>query len=136
MKTIITYYSYTGHSKNFAEILAKQEGADILELKDSKPLSKFKAYILGSFAAMCRKPAKLQPHDVNLAEYDKIIIAMPIWAGHPAPAMNNIINSLPGGKEIELIMTSAAGNSPSREKTIALIEVKSCTVTKYEDMKL
>jgi hypothetical protein len=61
---------------------------------------------------------------------------MPIWAGYPAPPMNNIINALPSGKEIEAVMTSGSGNSGgSAEKTKKLITDKGCKVNKYLDIK-
>jgi hypothetical protein len=142
MSTIVIYYSYTGNTKKYAEDLANEcdslcgENADILELQYAKPLSKPKAYALGSFAAMRRKCAELKPLGCDLAKYDKIIIAMPIWASHPAPPINNVIAALPSGKDVELIMISASGNSGNADKTKALIEAKGCTVTKYADVKM
>jgi flavodoxin len=136
MKTLVIYYSYTGKTKRIAEDLAKKESADLIEVKEKKPRSKFNAYVFGSFAARGQKQAELQPFSSDFSAYDKIIIAMPIWAGYPAPAMNTIISLLPKDKKIELIMTSGSGSSQSTsEKTKALIEAKGCTVIKYEDIK-
>lgn len=136
MKTLVIYYSYTGKTKKIAEGLAKKESADMIEVKEKKTRSKFSAYVFGSLAARGQKQTALQPFDADFSAYDKIIIAMPIWAGYPAPAMNNIISLLPKGKKIELIMTYGSGNSKSTsEKTKALIEAKGCDIVKYEDIK-
>jgi Flavodoxins len=136
MKTLVIYYSYTGNAKKIAEDLAKKESADILEVKEKNTRSKFNAYVFGSFAAMRQKQVQLQPFNSDFSKYDKLIIVMPIWAGHPAPAMSNIINLLPKNKKIALIMTSGSGNSKgSSEKTKALIKAKGCNVIKYEDRK-
>ena len=136
MSTLVIYYSYSGHTKNIAENMAKADGFDVLEVKEIAKRSKLGTYFFGSFAAMRQKAVELQPFDTDFSSYDKIVIAMPIWAGHPAPAINSIIDMLPTGKEIELIMVSGSGNSSgSEEKTKALIEAKGCSVVKYQDIK-
>ena len=136
MKTLVVFYSYTGKTKVIAENRAKEEKADILELKEKKPRSKFNAYFSGSIAARKQRLSELQDFSADFSKYDKIIIAMPIWAGYPAPAINNIIYILPYGKEIELIMTSGSGSSKgSCNKTKALIEAKGCKVINYTDIK-
>ena len=108
MKTLIIYYSYTGKTRAIAEELAKKESADIVEVKEKKTRSKFNAYVFGCFAAMRQKKADLEPFNIDFSVYKKIIIAMPIWAGSPAPPFNNIIELLPNDKTIELIMTSGS----------------------------
>ena len=136
MKTLVVYYSYTGKTRLVAERRAKEVAADILELKEKTRRSKFNAYFFGCIAARKQKLAELQDFTTDLPSYNKIIIAMPIWAGYPAPAINNIINSLPPGKEIELIMTSGSGNSKgSRNKIKTMIEAKECRVVSYTDLK-
>ena len=136
MKTLVIYYSYTGRTKTLAAEIAKQESADLIEVCERKRRSVPSAYVLGSFAAMRRKEAKLQPFACDFSAYDKIIIAMPIWAGYPSPPMNNILHALPGGKNVELVMTSGSGSSiRSAEKTKTLIADKGCTLTGYRDVK-
>ena len=136
MKTLVIFYSYSGNTLIQAEKIAKQESADIIRLRDIKPRSVIVTYSAGSFAAMKRKEAKLAEFNTDFSHYDKIIIAMPIWAGHPAPAINNVIACLPEGKEVELIMTSGSGNSArTAEKTKELITAKGCRVTNYTDIK-
>lgn len=136
MKTLVIWYSYTGKTKQIAEDLAKKESADLVEVKEKKSRSKFNAYVFGSLAARGRKPADLQDFTCNFSHYEKIIVAMPIWAGYPAPPMNNIISLLPRGKAVELMMTSGSGSSKgTSEETKSLIVAKGCSVTKYEDIK-
>lgn len=65
-----------------------------------------------------------------------MIVAVPIWAGFPSTPFNNILELLPEGKEIELILTSGSGNSKgSKEKTISLAKQKNIKVIKYTDVK-
>ena len=136
MKTLLLYYSFTGNTRRFAEKLASETGAELFALKDAKPLSKLRAFTSGVVAAMRQKPANLHPFSANLPAYDKIIIAMPIWAGHPAPPIHNILAQLPAGKEVELYMLSGSGHSGgSAEKIKALVTANGCTVTGYHDIK-
>ena len=136
MKALVIYYSYSGKTKAVAEMQAGKESADLIEVKETTVRSKFKAYSLGCIAAVQRKQVDLQPFDSDFSTYDKIIIAMPIWAGHPAPAINRIISMLPKGKMVELIMTSRTGNSRKSEAgTKALIEARGCSVVSYRDVK-
>lgn len=136
MKTLIIYYSYTEKTKKLAEALAKTEGADIIEVKYQKRPSKVCAYVKGSFAARKQKQADLQPFQADFAAYDKIIIAAPVWAQYPAPAFNNIMAALPGGKKVEIIMTSGSGNSGNTRKLAeaALVE-KGCELIGFKDIK-
>ena len=137
MKTLVIFYSYSGNTLIQAERIAKQESADVIRLRDAKSRSVFATYSAGSFAAMRRKEAKLAGFNTDFSPYDKIVIAMPIWAGHPAPAINNVIACLPEGKEVELIMTSGSGSSAgTAEKTKELIVAKGCRVTSYVDIKV
>jgi len=136
MKTLVIYYSYTGKTKKLAEETAKKENADIIEVKEKKKPSKVKAYVLGSFAARGQKEANLLPYDCDFSAYDKIIIAIPIWAAFPAPPFNNIVKALPSGKDVDLIMTSGSGSSSrTAEQTKKLVEDRGCRVIKYLDVK-
>lgn len=136
MKTLVIYYSYTGKTKELATQIAKEQPADLVEVHERKRRSALSAYVLGSFAARGRKDAKLQSFACDFSAYDQIIIAMPIWAGYPAPPMNNVISALPSGKTVKLVMTSGSGNSRgSAEGTKRLISDRGCSVTSYRDVK-
>ena len=136
MKTLVVYYSYTGKTKKIAEDIANEKNADSIELLEKTKRSVFNAYVRGSMAARGQKPVELQNENIDFSVYDNIIIAMPIWAGYPAPAINNIICALPAGKKVELVMVSGSGSSQgSAPKTKVLVEAKGCTVEKYQDIK-
>jgi len=136
MKTIILYYSYSGKTKRLANIKAKELEADIEEVIEEKKLSGFGSFFIGAPKAMSRKKTKVKPVSADLSVYEKIVIMAPVWAGHPAPAFNNIIEIIPSGKKIEVIMISAGGGTKnSRQKTIDIITAHGCEVTDYSDFK-
>lgn len=135
MKTVIVYYSYTGKTKVFVEGKAKELNAETLEVTEEKARSKFNAYVFGSHAAMKQKTSEIEVLGVDLMNYEKIVIAGPIWAGLPAPAVNSIISLLPAGKEIEVYFTSGSGKSKGQEKVKRLILQKGCSFSGYHDVK-
>ncbi|MDL2287891.1 NAD(P)H-dependent oxidoreductase [Oscillospiraceae bacterium OttesenSCG-928-F05] len=136
MKTLIIYYSYTGKTKKLAQHLADKEQTDMIELKDQKRPSTIGAYVAGSLSARRQKQAKLQPFKADFSAYEKIIVAMPVWAGFPAPAFNNIVALLPSGKQVEIIMTSGGGDSGDTQKRVrAMLSEKGCTLAGFQDVK-
>jgi flavodoxin len=136
MKTIVIYYSLTGKTAVIAKEKSKVENADLLELKDLKKFGLFKAFVFGAFKAIRQKKAKLKPFVNDFDQYDKIIFAMPIWGSMPAPAINNVIENLPAGKDIELILTSSGGDSKGASiKVGKAILAKRCNLIKTTDIK-
>lgn len=129
------YYSYTGNTRALAGELAKKRGADLSEIRVLTRPNKLSAYTAGCLAAMRQKGAKTEPMPLHLDEYDRFILMGPVWAGHPAPPLNNAIAALPQGKEVELIMVSASGASTGKEKAIDKVQKQGCTVVRYTDMK-
>ena len=76
------------------------------------------------------QPIQLQPDD-----YDKIIIMSPVWAGHPVSAIYTVIDLLPTGKQVELIMTSRGGSTQrSVLGTKALVTDRGCEIVGYSDV--
>ncbi|MCL2630614.1 MAG: hypothetical protein FWD49_03715 [Firmicutes bacterium] len=111
MKTLIIYYSYSGKTKLLAERKASEIGADILPLTYKKRMCALKAYTSGCFSAIKRKPADLSDFNADFSNYERFMILMPIWAGMPAPPINNIIPLIPSESTAELIFTSGSGKS-------------------------
>jgi menaquinone-dependent protoporphyrinogen IX oxidase len=135
MRTLILYYTYSGNTRKIAAGLAATESADIAEIKDLKRPGKLKAYVAGSFAAMKGKAWPIQPLDANLADYDRLILMAPIWAGHPAPAFYSAVGLLPEGKAVVLKMVSASGKSSCQERLEAMVQEKGCQAEGFEDVK-
>lgn len=132
MEELIVYYSYSGKAKALAQRLAKEKGASLCEVQFEKKPSMLQAFFLCP-SSIRQKKAKIKPIEANFANYQKITIIGPIWAGLPAPPINNAIAALPKGKSVDVIMLSASGKS-GREKVQGLIQRQGCTVASYQDM--
>ncbi|MCL2211971.1 MAG: hypothetical protein FWB95_08630 [Treponema sp.] len=137
MKTIILYYSWSGTTKALAVKKAGETGVDIEEVIEVKRQSGFGAFLVGAPNAIRRKKTKIKPISANLESYDQIIVMAPVWAFNPAPAFNNIVEAIPSGKKIEIILISASsGTKKSTEGTKKLFTDKGCEVTGYTDITL
>lgn len=135
MKTAIVFYSWSGHTAQLAKARAEKEGAALYEIKDKSRPGALGAYTAGCFAAMRMKRTPTLPFTAPLGEYDRIIIMAPVWAGHPAPAVNTVFDALPDGKEVAVCMVSGGGKSGCREKVQALVDSKGCKLAGYEDIR-
>ena len=127
MATVILYYSHSGNTKALAEKLAAEKGADLFEVREVKKRNGFTAFIPGACLALGYKRSAILPVEADLASFDEIVIMGPIWAGHPAPAVNSAIDLLPEGKTVSLICTSGRVGI-DLSKTAALITGKGCTL--------
>ena len=135
MKTLVVYYSYTGHTKNIANQLAERESADIAEIKDVSRPGKFKAFTMGCFAAVTGKAWPIEAPGEDLSAYDRLILLSPVWAGNPPPAVNAFINILPEGKNIAVKMVSSGGESNCENRLKAAIEARGCSQDGFENIK-
>lgn len=135
MKTVIIYYTFGGYTKKEAERLAEEINATLYRVEESSNRSLFKAFIPGGLLAMHRKAVDILPIEINLNDFDRIIIGCPVWASYPAPAFNSIVEQLPAGKEVGIFLCSGgSGTKKSEQGTKALIEQRGCTVHYYHDI--
>ena len=134
MATAIIYYSLSGKTRGFAEKTAAETGAELFEIREKKKRNGFTAFFPGVFQAGGLKCSEIIPPDTDLTAYDEIVIMGPIWAGHPAPAVNSAIGLLPEGKAVSLVCTSGRGGF-DLSKTAALITAKGCAVKETRCLK-
>lgn len=136
MKTAIVFYSYSGSTKKFCTELANKIDSALFEILDKKRPSIIGAFLRGCPAAITQKSAALNAPIPALSQYDKIIIAAPVWAGFPAPMFNSIVDALPERKEIEIyLLSGSAKTEKCREKVIAKVNRHSPISLLINDIK-
>lgn len=114
MKTLVIYYSLEGNTKFISETIAKELNADIIELETVKsfPSSGFKKYVWGGKSVVLKEKPELKNDNINLNEYDNIVIGTPIWAGTYAAPFNTFINQYKfSGKKVGLFACHAGGGA-------------------------
>lgn len=118
-KTLIVYYSYTNNVENIVNVLASMIDSDVIEIEPSEKGLDYAAnnYAIGSaqIAAIRNNPndeasyPAIDTVDVNLEEYDTIIIGTPLWWSQMAAPMQTYLfkNGMAmAGKDIGLIVSS------------------------------
>lgn len=136
-KTLVMFYSFTGHTKEMAEKQAKKYKADLVEVKETKKRSKWSAYLTGCIQARKQRSIKIEEIKVDFSGYDHIILGAPIWAGFPAPAFNSMVEKIPSGKEVDLFFTSGSGSTAkTRNKIKKVLSKRNLKISKYMDLKV
>lgn len=123
-KKLVLYYSFEGHTKIVAEIIAKYLNADIYEIKPKKEIKSkgFSKYIWGGSQVMMNKKPELMEIPVNLDEYSQIYLGSPIWAYTFAPPIKTLFEGpYLKNKKISFFYTHGGGPGKAEEKAKAEI---------------
>ena len=121
MKTLVVFYTRTGNAKFDAETIASELGADIEEIVDLKKRQGALAFMSDGRDAMRGAETEIAPTQRMPTNYDLVIIAQPVWAGNPTPAIRTYLNkNALSGKKVALVF-SDSGLGQAVEKTKALM---------------
>lgn len=120
-KTLIVYYSFTNNIHTIVSDLQTQTGADAVRIEPAEEGVDYAAdnYAIGSalISAIRNRPddvssyPEIKPVDVDLDEYDMIIVAAPLWWGNMAAPMQTFLfhnGAKMSGKKTGLIVSSAS----------------------------
>lgn len=118
MKTCIAYFSKMGNTEIAAEYLAEKIGAKLIRLDDQTNYRGFIGFLKGGMNASKAKTAKFAPSVYEeIVQYDRIILATPVWAGKTTPAINAILENVDfTGKEVYVMTTQAMPNEKETEE--------------------
>ena len=112
MKTLITYYSYSGITEEaigiFKEVLEKKSE---LKMQRLKPKEEITSFLGQCTAARFKKRCEIEEAVFDASSYDTIIIGSPVWAFAPAPAINTYLDKVTGlnNKKLIVLLTSGSG---------------------------
>ena len=120
-KTLVAYYSFTNNVHKIVTDLQTQVDADVVRIEPAEEGLDYAAnnYAIGSalISAIRNNPndassyPDIKAMDVNLAEYDVVIIATPLWWSNMAAPMQTFLfrnGAQLAGKKIGLIVSSAS----------------------------
>ncbi len=80
MKTLVTCYSLTGHTREVAEKAAAALGADIEFLRDMRARPGFLGYLKLAHDTIRDVEPELAPPKYDPVDYDLVVLAGPIWS--------------------------------------------------------
>ena len=114
MKTAVVYFSLEGNTGYAAVKTAQALGVDCFPLipVTAYPDKGFKKFFFGGKSATMKEVPALQPHGFCAADYDRVVLCSPVWAGTFAPPLRTFLreNDL-RGKQIAVIACSSGGNA-------------------------
>ncbi len=116
MKSLVVYYSLNGNTKEAAEKIAKEVGADLLELETARkiPEKGFGKFFAGGAQASFGFCPKLKSFDIDLEKYDALILGTPIWASVNAPAVNTFLKKNKIGERVIAVFTCSGGGDQGK----------------------
>lgn len=93
MKVGLFYYSKTGNTTKLASIIyekikSNKINIDMIEIKPIKHPGFFKA----GYTAFREKQLPITNTDLDLKEYNMLILGTPVWAGKPTPFIQTLLN--------------------------------------------
>lgn len=92
-KTLIVYYSYTGNTKKIANLIKDKLSCDILELIPKVPYSQDYQTVVDEEQRMegANHLREYESINVNLNDYDTIIIGTPVWWYRETPVIRTFL---------------------------------------------
>lgn len=121
-KEIVLYYTWAGHTRAMAEIIAAQTGADRKEILPKAPYSADYNTVVKQAKKEIREGffPSLEPIDIDLRQYDTIYLGSPIWWGTIAPPVATYLSENDfSGKTILPFTTHGGGGKGHADRTIA-----------------
>ena len=81
MKKLVVYYSYTGNTRKIASIIKDKLNCDVLELEPFTPFSEDYDEVVDEYQnnSIDNKEVAIKDINVDLNNYDEIIIGTPVW---------------------------------------------------------
>jgi len=92
MKTLVVYYSRTGHTRSVAQKIAEILHADLDEIIDKKNRSGMVGYLKAGKDAMTKANADIG-YKLNPTDYDMVVIGTPIWGFTMTPALRTYLTA-------------------------------------------
>ena len=93
MKILIAYYSKTGNTERVALDLSAKLTADIEKIIDKKKRSGILGYLFSGRDAMKKILTEIEPLKDDPAEYDLVILGMPVWGWNIVPAIRTYLTT-------------------------------------------
>lgn len=120
-KTLVVYYSFTNNVHTIVNDLRTQIDADVIRVEPAEKGVDYAAngYAVGSalISAIRNNPndaasyPAIDPVEVNMADYDMVIVAAPLWWSQMAALLQTFLfqyGKQMAGKKIGLIVSSAS----------------------------
>ncbi len=92
-KKLVVYFSYTGHTKMITDKIKEKLDCDILKIETVVPYSTDYDTVVNDEQNSERSDflPEIKDININLDNYDEIILGTPVWWYRPAPAIRSFL---------------------------------------------
>ncbi|MDO5825274.1 MAG: flavodoxin [Methanosphaera sp.] len=119
MKTLIVYYSRTDITKKVAEDIREKLECDIERIMPKVNYNTKIGYARGIKDAIAEKTVELEELTYDPADYDEVILGVPVWASKAANPLISYIDKNNGKfKDIKIFVTAGSSGFESTIKQI------------------
>jgi flavodoxin len=120
MKTLVVFYSRTGHTRKVAEKLAGLLGAETEELIErGKERGGVLGFMKAGRDAMLKRTVELAPAKKDPASFDLVVLGSPVWAFTMCPAVRAYAAAHAGAIRKAAFFCTHGGGGPSKSFTEA-----------------
>ena len=112
-KTLVLYYSKTGHTEELARYIQKKTNADMAQISPVTPYpSDYDETVrISRLELLTGRRPPVQPLSVQLQQYDSIFLGSPLWWGTLAvPVLQFLTQYSLEGKQVFPFSTNGGGN--------------------------
>jgi hypothetical protein len=114
MRTLVVYYSFTGNTRNVAERVVRDLGADIAEVLSARYESGGLRFLRAAFDGWRGRLPAINVSGPLPGEYDFVLFMSPVWAGHAATPMRAYLAHNRGKIKRAAFLLTCAGSCPPR----------------------
>jgi len=136
VRACVIYYSYSGITRGIAEGIRNASGCDILEVRTKTPYSSFTAYTTGVLRSRKMACDPIEPGEIDVSQYDILIIGTPVWAWKPSPAINAAVKALRGCEGKMAVIFTTCSNHPGEALPILSRALEERGVTVMAEISL
>jgi len=94
MKTLVVYFSRSGHKEQIAREFAERLNADLEEVREKRDQAGIWGYCRSALQVLFRQAAPNLAAKHDSSGYDTVIIGTPVWIQQPAPPVRTNLQQL------------------------------------------
>jgi flavodoxin len=113
-RVLVVDYSRTGNTHLVAKALARELGADLERIRDTRRRHGLWGYIRSAREALKERPAEIRRPRYDPADYELVILGSPVWAGHVSSPMRRYLADNAGKFERIAVFVSEGGRGGPR----------------------
>ena len=112
-KKLVIYFSRTGNTKKVAEKIANDLSCDIIEIKPLKSYKGIIGWLRAGYQGVRGKIPEIEPIDVDIKEYDLVIVGTPYWGGNMSSPIRVFLTEHANEfKQLAYFYSSGGGGKP------------------------